>query len=199
MSQTTPTTASVFNVPNQLSIARLVLAVILFVFLTFGWFLTSIVVFVIAALTDLADGYWARKYGQITQLGRILDPFADKIVVCGSFIFLVAEPNSLVAAWMAVVVIGRELLVTALRSFLEERGGDFSAKWSGKWKMALQCLAVVLCLWRLSYFPAGDSADPQGPPDWLTTATVTSIWAAVALTVYSGVEYIIAAIRMLRR
>lgn len=157
------------------------------------------VVFIVAGLTDFVDGYWARKYGQVTQLGRILDPFADKFVVCGSFIFLVAEPNSLVAAWMAVVVVGRELLVTALRSFLEERGGDFSAKWSGKWKMALQCLAVVLCLWRLSYFSASDGTGSSLPPDWLTTATATSVWAAVALTVYSGIEYIVAAIRMLRQ
>ena len=74
--------------------------------------------------TDWLDGYWARKYGQVTTLGRILDPFVDKIIICGTFIFLAAVPGSRrVAAWMAVVVVGRELLVTALRSFLGRRRG----------------------------------------------------------------------------
>ena len=92
--------------------------------------------FVVAAGTDWLDGYWARKYGQVTNLGRILDPFVDKIIICGTFIFLAAVPDSGVQAWMAVVIVGRELLVTALRSYLEGEGADFSASMSGKLKMA---------------------------------------------------------------
>src|SRR3954453_23106931 len=126
----------VWNVPNVLTIARLVPSVIWFVTLTLGWFLPSLVLFAIAAGTDWVDGFYARRYGQITQLGRILDPFADKIIICGTFIFLGSVPPTVtgesaseLAAWMAVVVVARELLVTALRSFFEEHGTDFSAKW----------------------------------------------------------------------
>ena len=107
--------------------------------------------FVVAAGTDWVDGFWARRYGQVTTLGRILDPFVDKIIICGTFIFLVAESAIRASpAWMAVIVVGRELLVTALRSFLEEQGADFSAKLSGKLKMVLQCLAATLSLLALS-------------------------------------------------
>lgn len=200
MNTSTKSTArTALNVPNQLTIARLVLAVVLFVVLSFELHLIGLVVFVVAALTDLADGFWARRYGQVTQLGRIMDPFADKIVICGTFVFLVADPRSLVAPWMAVVIIGREMLVTVLRSFIEEQGGDFSAKWAGKWKMALQCLAVVLCLWRLNELGPATIGNASEPAKWLTNATIISVWAALVLTVYSGVEYVAAALRMLRR
>ena len=117
----------VFNVPNQLTVLRLVLSLALFVLIAFQYYLASFFVFVVAASTDWIDGYWARKYGQVTTLGRILDPFVDKIIVCGTFIFLGAVPGSGIAAWMAVLIVGRELLVTALRSFLEGEGADFSA------------------------------------------------------------------------
>ncbi len=153
----------VWNVPNMLTIARLVLAVICFVFLAVEWYLPALVLFAIAAGTDWIDGFYARRYGQITQLGRILDPFADKIIICGTFTFLAAVPPvqfenwlnssaSEIRGWMAVIVVARELLVTLLRSFFEEHGTDFSAKWSGKWKMVLQCGAVALSLWRLWYY-----------------------------------------------
>src|SRR5215211_8666848 len=149
----------VWNVPNILTIARLVLSIFCFVTLTFDWYLTSLVLFAIAAGTDWVDGFYARRYGQITQLGRILDPFADKIVICGTFIFLAAVPPTItgrsaseISAWMAVIVVGRELLVTALRSMAEGQGTDFSAKWAGKWKMVLQCLAAAASLGRLWYY-----------------------------------------------
>lgn len=187
---------ALLNVPNQVTSARLVLSIVLFVFLGLGWYRTSLVLFIVAAATDWFDGYWARKYGQVTQLGRILDPFADKIIICGTFIFLVAADKSRVAAWMAVVVVGRELLVTALRSFLEQRGADFSATMSGKLKMVLQCFAVGAALVHLSYLNSYDQS-----PAWLTTLTTlvdVLLWSAVAITVYSGVAYIFAAIRLLR-
>ncbi|GMQ80237.1 MAG: hypothetical protein BMS9Abin04_196 [Planctomycetia bacterium] len=196
-----PATGSVFNVPNQLTAARLALALVLFGFLSGRYYATSLVLFLIAAGTDWLDGYWARKYGQVTVLGRILDPFADKIIVCGSFVFLAAEPESLVTAWMAVVVLGRELLVTALRSFLEERGHDFSASRAGKWKMVVQCAAVAVCLYRLSYQPTVAGAAPwvSPPPLWLGWTVLAAAWFAVALTVYSGVGYVVAAIGLMRK
>ena len=206
MSLTTDETAAVrsaqaglLNVPNQLTIARLVLSIALFVLIELGtrlaapgYYLVAMIVFIIAAGTDWLDGYWARKYGQVTTLGRILDPFVDKVIICGTFIYLAALAGSGLAAWMAVVVVARELLVTALRSFLEGEGNDFSAVMSGKLKMVAQCLAAGWSLYRLSY---GDATAPA----WVTTGLAVVVWAAVALTVYSGVAYVIAAVRLLRR
>jgi CDP-diacylglycerol--glycerol-3-phosphate 3-phosphatidyltransferase len=181
----------VFNVPNQLTALRLVLSLALFVLIALGYYLSSTIVFVVAASTDWLDGYWARKYGQVTILGRILDPFVDKIIVCGTFIFLVAAPGSGVQAWMAVVIVGRELLVTALRSYLEAEGADFSASMSGKVKMLVQCLAAAISLLALAW---------QGErPEALAWALEISIWLAVILTIYSGVAYVRRAIVLLRR
>ena len=95
----------IFNVPNQLSALRLVLAIAVFVLIPWKMYLAAFVVFVIAASTDWIDGYWARRFQQVTKFGRILDPFVDKIIICGTFIFLAAEKGSGIAAWMAVVVV----------------------------------------------------------------------------------------------
>jgi CDP-diacylglycerol--glycerol-3-phosphate 3-phosphatidyltransferase len=203
-----PALGVIWNVPNVLTAARLVLSVICFVTLSFDLWMTSLVLFVIAAGTDWVDGFWARRYGQITQLGRILDPFADKIIICGTFAFLAAvppayraaAPASEIWAWMAVLVIAREMLVTALRSFFEEHGTDFSAKWSGKWKMVLQCAAVALSLWRLWYydFNATSQKWETEPSDASTWILRLIVWSAIALTVYSGWVYVQRAMSLLK-
>ena len=191
--------AAMFNLPNQLTFLRLILSAVLFCFIAWGYYLTSLWLFIVAAGTDWLDGYYARKYSQVTTLGRILDPFADKVIVCGTFIFLMAAPAMAEApwglrAWMVVVIVGRELLVTALRSFIEDRGADFSAKLSGKLKMVLQCLAAGVCLFYLSY----DAPQTEKAAVWCWWLMVSSIWLAVILTVYSGLVYIRAAVRLLR-
>jgi len=189
----------VFNLPNQLTSLRLILSIVLFGFITWDYYLVGMVLFIIAAGTDWLDGYFARKYGQVTTLGRILDPFADKVIVCGTFIFLIAVPVMAkvpygLRAWMVVVIVGRELLVTALRSFIEDRGSDFSAKMAGKLKMVLQCVAAGTALFYLSY------DDPlKAAPYWCWALLVVSLWSAVLLTVYSGVGYVVAAVRLLRK
>ena len=182
-------TQQLFNIPNQLTGLRLVLSIVLFVLIGFEAYVASTIVFLIAASTDWVDGYWARKYGQVTTLGRILDPFVDKIIICGTFIFLVPIPGAHIQAWMAVVIVGRELLVTALRSFLEGEGADFSAKMSGKLKMVFQCAAATLALGYLAM---------QDRPDWLDWLLVATVWTAVLMTVYSGLEYVWKAWRLLR-
>src|SRR5215218_6263469 len=201
-----PTLGVVWNVPNILTVARLVLSVFCFVCFVGEWYLVALIFFAIAAGTDWVDGFWARRYGQVTQLGRILDPFADKVVICGTFIFLAAVPPTVtgasaseVTAWMAVVVVARELLVTALRGFFEERGSDFSAKWSGKWKMVAQCAAVAASLARLWYYSYHSAAWAQMPPEWTTWALRLTIWTAVGMTVYSGWVYVQRALAMLRK
>ncbi len=185
---------SVFNVPNQLSALRLLLSIVLFSLIEFEYFLASTLVFIVAAGTDWLDGYWARKYGQVTNLGRILDPFVDKIIICGTFIFLVAVPGSGIRAWMAVVVVGRELHSSLARAllYLEGEGADFSASMSGKLKMLLQCLAAALSWFSLYYSSLSERPIPL---DW---ALLIAVYAAVALTVYSGAAYVMRAIALLR-
>jgi CDP-diacylglycerol---glycerol-3-phosphate 3-phosphatidyltransferase len=187
-----PAAEQVFNVPNQLTALRLVLSIVLFALIPLGYYLTSLIVFLVAVSTDWIDGYYARRYGQVTTLGRILDPFVDKVIICGTFIYLGAIPGSGITAWMAVVIVARELLVTALRGFLEGEGSDFSAVWSGKLKMGFQCVAAAVSLWALTYV---DSTRP----DWVTWLLIASVWSAVALTIYSGVGYVLRAISLVRR
>jgi CDP-diacylglycerol---glycerol-3-phosphate 3-phosphatidyltransferase len=191
--------AKAFNLPNTLTSLRLVVSVVLFCLMAYDYYFTSLILFLIGAGTDWVDGYYARKYGQVTTLGRILDPFADKVIVCGTFIFLAASPEmSRVALglrpWMVVVIVGRELLVTALRSFIEERGSDFSAKWSGKIKMVFQCLAASVCLFYL-YLTYPDQQ--ASGPAWCWLLLVGSVWCTVISTVYSGAVYVLAAIKAL--
>ncbi len=193
-----------FNLPNQLTTLRLILAVVLFVVIAWQYYLLATALFLVAAGTDWLDGYLARRYGLVTTLGRILDPFADKVIICGTFIFLAAVPAMThvpfgLRAWMVVVVVGREMLVPALRGLIEQQGGDFSARTSGKLKMVLQCAAAAICLYYLSYCDPA-AADPLAPdaPNWVRIGLVGSVWLAVVLTIYSGVVYVHAAVRMLR-
>ncbi len=184
----------IWNVPNQVTVARIFLALFCFVAMSFQYYSWALGMFVIAAGTDFVDGYWARKYGLVTQLGRILDPFADKMIICGIFVYLASVPQANVGAWVAVVVVVRELLVTVLRSFFEQQGIDFSANWSGKWKMLFQCLAVVLCLYRLTYLDVTNHEienqlmDPN-VPEWLESGVLAAVWLAVLSTIYSGWGY----------
>ena len=152
------------NVPNALTLLRVVFAVAVFFCIApgiydpvMGHYDLALVFFVLASLTDFLDGWWARRFKQITVFGRIMDPFADKFLICGTFICLVAIPAMtrceilapnwlMLQPWMVIVIVGRELLITSLRAVVESSGGDFSAKWIGKWKMGFQCVAVIACL-----------------------------------------------------
>lgn len=186
------------NAPNSVTIARLFLAILLFWMIWYqGFWISSAIVFVIAALTDALDGYLARKYGQITVLGRILDPFVDKFIICGAFVFLLekngsdAPLNSGVNSWIVIIVIGREMFVSALRGILEKEGKDFSASFAGKAKMLLQCMAVTACL--LSLSPRIREA--SFAQDFIFGRDVV-LWTAVAATVCSGLIYVFRAYRL---
>ncbi|MEM7456757.1 MAG: CDP-diacylglycerol--glycerol-3-phosphate 3-phosphatidyltransferase [Planctomycetota bacterium] len=186
----------VWNVPNQISAARLLLSVVVFVLIPLQYYWAALAVFVIAAGTDWVDGWYARKYDLVTQLGRILDPFCDKILICGIYILLAVEMNegfewyAKIAGWMAVVVVGRELLVTVLRSLIEGAGGDFSAKWAGKLKMGFQCIAVGAALVALAL----KKADGDAPiPAWVNWTLIIFAWVAVVSTLYSGWQYVVSA------
>lgn len=188
---------TVWNVPNQITLVRLVLSLVLFVTIPLEWYWISLVLFAIAASTDWVDGWYARKYDQVTQLGRMLDPFCDKLIICGTFVCLVEATYPLpywcrISAVVTVIVIGRELLVTALRSFVESQGGDFSAKMAGKIKMVLQCAVAIVALFVVAYYRPQEGANlPLG----ILVLLAILVWATVISTVHSGAGYIFAAIR----
>lgn len=181
----------ILTVPNALSLVRLVLAVVFFVAFEQGRQATAFWLFVVAASTDWVDGWYARRYGQVSRLGRIFDPLVDKVIVCGAAVLLAAAGTP-IAPWMAVVVVVRELVVTAIRAEMERAGNDFSAALSGKLKMVLQCLAIAVVL--------AARAWPEAAPGGVPLAAVASwlAWAAIAATIWSGVEYVIAARSLVR-
>jgi CDP-diacylglycerol--glycerol-3-phosphate 3-phosphatidyltransferase len=172
----------------MLSAARLVLAIVLFGVIEQERYAAATVLFLVAASTDWVDGWWARRFHQVSRLGRIFDPLVDKVIVCGGFILLAARGGtSAILPWMAVVVVVRELVVTAIRAEMERTGHDFSAAFSGKLKMVLQCAAIALELF--------DRASPGQVVGGLSVQSiaVAAAWAAVAATVWSGLEYLVAA------
>ena len=188
------------NTPNLITLTRFALSIVVFSLMSYEYFYGAFWAFIIAASTDWIDGYIARSTGQVTQLGRILDPFCDKIIICGTYILVstytatkFAGSWHLITGWMAVVVVGRELLVTVLRGYIEQHGGDFSANMAGKLKMVFQCVAVGGCL---LVFALQQSQEPFAVAiDWITGVAV---WIALISTVYSGVVYIFAAMKMLK-
>ena len=181
-----PATDLVWTVPNLLSAARMVLSIVFFVLVEREDFAAATVLFLLAATTDWVDGWYARRFNQVSRLGRILDPLVDKVLVCGAFIFLAARGGTSILPWMAVVVVVRELVVTAVRAEMERTGRDFSAGMAGKLKMVLQCAAVAVELGRLGFSWLFNGVDAVGMATGLA-------WAAVILTAYSGAEYVVKA------
>lgn len=198
------------NLPNQITALRLVLAVIFFVLLSpysaaalepATWRLdVALGVFLIAAFTDILDGHLARKYNVVSALGRILDPVADKVLVCGAYIlfagpaFVDATGNLVthVQDWMVVVIVARELLVTALRGFVESTGRDFSASLQGKLKMWMQSITAVAILFLVAHGTALMSAQTA---DWIM---IVLTWTTTIVTALSMTSYIVRAAALLR-
>ena len=179
---------------------RLGLSIVLFVVMSLEWYWTSFVLFVLAAGTDWIDGWWARKYNQVSQLGRILDPFCDKILICGTFILLAVAmrvgchgTRRLRAGWRSSSS-AEKCLSPRIRGFIEQSGGDFSAKFAGKLKMWFQCIAAGAGLVALAMLAASPS---QPLPQWLNIVLIASIWLAVLSTVQSGIDYVVVAAKSL--
>ncbi|MBP3959098.1 CDP-alcohol phosphatidyltransferase family protein [Gemmata sp. G18] len=190
-----PVPESLLNAPNLLSFARVPLAVVLFACIVHGAWLAGLVVFLVATATDWLDGWWARKYGPLTLVGRNLDPLTDKVLVCGTFIYLIPVEPAGIDPWMVTVVVCRELLVTGIRGMVEATGKKFGADWFGKLKMALQCavlIGVLLIRW-LDTLPG--TADVLAV---LTPVQRVLLWAMLAATVGSGAQYVVKAAKLLR-
>lgn len=188
--------------PNALTIARLVLTGGFVVILAWAgrdtdlgaaWLWLGAGLFVVAGVTDAADGYLARRWNAVSVFGRIVDPFADKILILSAFVMLAdAGPRSPIAGWMAVVVLARELLVTTIRGVYEGRGVDFSAGTTGKIKMILQWAVLSLALIDLAL--ARQGGGELEPRAWLYGLAV----ATVVFTAYSGWPYVRRAIEVER-
>ena len=191
------------NLPNQITIGRFGLAIIFCILLAqfewrhrekHAWMIDcGLALFIIAAISDIVDGYIARKQNQITSFGRVIDPFVDKILVCGAFVLLIGEnfirpdtgTNATgLKAWMVVLILGRELLVTGLRGFSEARGTGYGANLLGKIKMWVQSITICVILISLTYFSG--SAGVLELRNWL-------IWATVVVTTGSLVVYLVLA------
>lgn len=197
------------RIPNALTVARVGLAVGTVAVLSAGVeggalrLLLGASMFAAGAVTDALDGHFARRWNVITPFGRIMDPFADKLLVIGAFVCLAGPAfaaateggghyqASGVAPWMVVAILGRELLVTSIRGVLEGRGVAFGATWSGKWKMILQSAAVPLILVLLA------SVDTH-PGTWGRTVILVAVWSTLVVTLWSGVPYVVRAWGALR-
>ncbi|MEV8635005.1 CDP-diacylglycerol--glycerol-3-phosphate 3-phosphatidyltransferase [Streptosporangium sp. NPDC051023] len=179
-SATTGPKVSAWNIANVVTVIRLAMvplfAVCLFLPGT-GWRVTALVVFLVASLTDLLDGELARRYGLITDFGKIADPIADKALIGAALISLSVLDE--LSWWVTVVILGRELGVTLLR-FAVIRHGVIPASYGGKVKTVLQIAAIVSYMW----------PGVPGPIRWVVMG------AAVVVTVGTGLDYVIRAIRL---
>ena len=178
-----------WNVPNTLTVSRLVVAVFVFAFISWEWYGLALAAFVIAAVTDALDGYFARLLGQDTAIGRQLDPLIDKVIVSGCYIYLATIAGTGVYPWMVTAIVVRELLIQGLRSLLEGQGQPFGARMAGKLKTIVQCLSIIAVLLALCV---------TAPPDAFLWIRDVLTWLAVALTIYSGASYLISAMPALR-
>jgi CDP-diacylglycerol--glycerol-3-phosphate 3-phosphatidyltransferase len=182
--------ARFWNVPNALTVGRLLGAVVVFALIALEMYAAALAAFVIAAVSDALDGHFARLLNQHTSIGRQLDPLIDKVIVSGCYIYLATNPSTGVKPWMVTAIVVRELLIQGLRSLLEGQGQAFGASLAGKLKTTTQCLSITAVLLGLSLASA---------PDWLLSVRDLLTWSAVGLTIYSGVSYLSGAWPELRR
>ncbi len=169
------------NLANRLTILRIVLIPMFMFFLlinngnSFYYKLFALIIFSVAAITDGLDGYFARKQQLVTTFGKILDPLADKLLISSALISFVAMKE--ISAWVAIIIIGRELAVTGLRVIAASEGIVIAASKWGKWKTGLQISAVIAMI-----------IDPEiiNLPFYLADIL---LWLAVFVTILSGIDY----------
>lgn len=159
-----------------------------------GLFQLAFWLFLATSLSDILDGWLARRGNLITAFGRIADPFVDKVLVMGLMVFLVVLPWSrdFFPAWIVVAILAREFLVTAIRGYVEKLGREFPADWFGKIKMLLQCHAIGIVM-GLAAFDW-----PQWCVRVLVPAAHVCVWATLVTTLGSGISYVAKTARILR-
>ena len=167
------------NLPNKLTTLRMVMVPFFVFFLlwqhgeNYTYRMIALALFIIASLTDLADGKIARKYNLVTDFGKFMDPLADKLLVCSALICLIDLGQ--IPAWMVVIIIGREFIISGFRLVASDNGVVIAASYWGKWKTTFQMFAVIQMILDI---PA------------LEIPKQICIWVALALTIISLVDYI---------
>ncbi len=178
------------NLPNKLTVGRLVLTAVFLVviFARVQYAATiALVLFIVASITDYFDGKIARERKLITNFGILMDPLADKILVCSAFIAFVER--GFMPAWMVVVIVARELGITGLRMLAASKQQVLAAEGFGKHKTISQITAIIAILVMAS-LPEWPNAIAAGFNPWVAEFTWVAKWAALALTVYSGSVYL---------
>ena len=185
------------NLPNSITLSRILSIPLLVWILTSPRFssvsgekeLLASLLFIAAAMTDGIDGYLARKRDQITTMGILLDPLADKLLIAAAFIVLVQLNPALVPAWVAIVVIGREFLVSGLRSIAASEGFTIEASELGKFKMVVQIVSVVAVILDHRWKEWPIYGHYIFPIHWIA---LTAIWFMVFLSLASALDYFVA-------
>nr|MBQ8253723.1 CDP-diacylglycerol--glycerol-3-phosphate 3-phosphatidyltransferase [Lachnospiraceae bacterium] len=183
------------NLPNKLTMLRVIMVPFFVAFLlltpdypSFKW--VAFGLFVVASLTDMLDGYIARKYHLITNFGKFMDPLADKLLVSAALVCLTAL--GFIPAWMTIVIISREFIISGFRLIAAERGIVIAAGWLGKWKTAVTMimLAIMLLVVNTAGFPF-DPAETMGVYGKVVLVADVLLWISVILTIVSLVDYLV--------
>ena len=179
------------NLPNKLTLFRIILIpVFMVLLLNFKWYALAGIVFIVASLTDLADGKIARKYNIVTNFGKFADPLADKLLVSSALIALCAleklGTSVTLGAWAAFLIIAREFIVTGIRLVAAAEGKVIAAGMSGKIKTTIQMITIIYILF-------ADFLIGLGLPEIFSgILTNVLVIASVIMTIYSGAEYVMA-------
>jgi CDP-diacylglycerol--glycerol-3-phosphate 3-phosphatidyltransferase len=185
------------NLPNSITLSRICSIPLLIWILSSSQFegphgekeLLASALFILASITDGIDGYLARKRGQITTMGILLDPLADKLLIAAAFVTLVQFNPALVPAWIAVIIIGREFLVSGLRSIAASEGFTIEASELGKFKMLVQIISVVAVILDHRWQEWPIYGPYFFPVHWIARL---AIWFMVLLSLVSATDYFIA-------
>ena len=165
------------NLPNKLTIARIIAVPFFIAAYYLEWYLVAFLIFIAASFTDMLDGKIARKYNLVTNFGKIMDPLADKVLVYSAFCLMVPDP---VPGWMLIIILAREFLVAGVRTVAASEGIVIAAAMSGKIKTVLQMVAVCMLL-----------IAPVINTSWFLILGKIVLWAALVMTVISGVQYVV--------
>ena len=168
------------NLPNKLTLLRICLIpvfVILMLSQVSNFFLISCIVFIIASITDFLDGKIARKYNLVTDFGKFMDPLADKLLVLSALICMIEY--DLVAGWMVIIIVARELTVSILRAIAADNGKVIAASGGGKIKTTSQMIAIILLLIGANY------SNSQ-----IVFVGTIAMYIATIFTLYSGIDYL---------
>ncbi len=184
------------NVPNQLTVARLILTFVFVALLSLEGVpfakTGALLVFSLAAITDFLDGYLARKNNLVTNFGKLMDPLADKVLMCAGFVLLTRL--ELIPAWMVVVILAREFMVTGLRLLASAEGVVLAAENLGKYKTTIQ---IVTIIYFLLYLASEEALfrflHPMFDAFYLGPEYLGMVlnWASLVLTLWSGVSYVL--------